>query len=381
MPDSSVVKYQLILTFQIQGVVEKADVVGAIFGQTEGLFGPEMNLNELQKTWKVGRIEITLKTGGDQTEGEVIIPLSTDVSTAALIAAAVESVEKVGPCSAHFRLARIEDVRAIKRKAISERAKQIAKDWAAKATSEGEETIKDVTEAVRRARIVSYGKENLPAGPGVFTSDWVVLVEGRADVISVLRAGFENVVALEGTKVPDSIIRMLKEKKVVAFLDGDRAGDLIFKELEQVGGVSQIVRAPQGKEVEDLTPVEIQDILKETAPRRALSPQPELSRTSSLGDLESKIPEIFNEINGTLEGMILDESLNVISKVPVSELVRNLESQKSGRYVLFDGIITQRLVDSAAKNDVKALLAHRTAELTNIPPNMIITTFRELGLS
>ncbi len=381
MPDSSVVKYQLILTFQIQGVVEKADVVGAIFGQTEGLFGPEMNLNELQKTWKVGRIEINLKTGGDQTEGEVIIPLSTDVSTAALIAAAVESVEKVGPCSAHFRLARIEDVRAIKRKAISERAKQIAKEWAAKATSEGEETIKDVTEAVRRARIVSYGKENLPAGPGVFTSDWVVLVEGRADVISVLRAGFENVVALEGTKVPDSIIRMLKEKKVVAFLDGDRAGDLIFKELEQVGGVSQIVRAPQGKEVEDLTPVEIQDILKETAPRRAPSPQPEPSRTSSLGDLESKIPEIFNEINGTLEGMILDESLNVISKVPVSELVRNLESQKSGRYVLFDGIITQRLVDSAAKNDVKALLAHRTAELTNIPPNMIITTFRELGLS
>ena len=44
--------------FEVEGVVEKADLIGAIFGQTEGLFGPEMNLQELQKTWKVGQIEV-----------------------------------------------------------------------------------------------------------------------------------------------------------------------------------------------------------------------------------------------------------------------------------------------------------------------------------
>ena len=126
MPETSVIKYHLNLSFEIQGVVEKADVVGAIFGQTEGLFGPEMNLQELQKTWKIGRIEINLTSRDDKTDGNVVIPLSTDMSTAALIAAAVESVEKVGPCLAHFKLNKIDDIRSIKRKSVVDRAKQIA---------------------------------------------------------------------------------------------------------------------------------------------------------------------------------------------------------------------------------------------------------------
>ena len=68
-----------------------------------------MNLQELQKTWKIGRIEINLTSRDDKTDGNVVIPLSTDMSTAALIAAAVESVEKVGPCLAHFKLNKIDE--------------------------------------------------------------------------------------------------------------------------------------------------------------------------------------------------------------------------------------------------------------------------------
>ena len=44
--------------FEIEGVVEKPDVIGAVFGQTEGLFGPELELRELQKSGRIGRIEI-----------------------------------------------------------------------------------------------------------------------------------------------------------------------------------------------------------------------------------------------------------------------------------------------------------------------------------
>ena len=191
MPDQGIVKYHVILKFDIDGVVDKADLIGAIFGQTEGLFGPDMNLNELQKSWKVGRIEINLVSRNGKTGGDVVIPMSTDISTASLIAAAVEGVEKVGPCQAHFKLSSIDDVRASKRKAIVDRAKNIMKQWSSKSLSEGEDVLKDVMESGRRARLVTYGKEDLPAGPGVFSSDRVLIVEGRADVIVLLKAGIE----------------------------------------------------------------------------------------------------------------------------------------------------------------------------------------------
>ena len=160
LTDSGVVKYLIKLKFNIDGVVEKADVVGAIFGQTEGLFGPELDLNELQKNWKIGRIEINLQSKNAQTTGEVIIPASTDISTAALIAAAIESVDKVGPCAAKFQLVDIEDVRVSKRKLIEERAKGILKEWSSKAASQGEEAVKSVSESIKPGKVVSYGPES-----------------------------------------------------------------------------------------------------------------------------------------------------------------------------------------------------------------------------
>src|SRR5580658_7248405 len=269
MPDSAIVKYLVKLRFEVDGVVEKADMIGAIFGQTEGLFGPEMNLNELQKSWKVGRIEINLESKNDRTYGEILIPMSTDVSTAALIAAAVESVDKVGPCSARVELVTIEDVRASRRKQIVDRAKDIMKEWGSRTASEGENLLKDVQDSTKRARVVSYGVENLPAGPGVYTSDMVYVVEGRADVILFLRAGVEHVVAVEGTSIPQSVIDLGRKKRLIAVLDGDRGGDLIEKELEQVAKVERVLRAPHGKEVEDLTPVEVLQLIRGEAPQRA----------------------------------------------------------------------------------------------------------------
>ncbi len=402
MPETSVIKYHLNLSFEIQGVVEKADVVGAIFGQTEGLFGPEMNLQELQKTWKIGRIEINLTSRDDKTDGNVVIPLSTDMSTAALIAAAVESVEKVGPCLAHFKLNKIDDIRSIKRKSIVDRAKQIANTWATKSISEGEESIKDVSESVRRARITNFGKEALPAGPGVFVDDWIILVEGRADVINLLRAGYENVIAVEGTKIPESVIRLIQEKEFIAFLDGDRAGDLISKEIQQVGKVKEIIRAPTGKEVEDLTPSEIQEILqranifsekakketvstktepiKRTEPIKKAEPIKRKTPTKELGDLEKKIPKIYEEINETLEAIILDNELKEIKRVPVNELAKVIESNKESEHIIFDGIITQRLIDSAVNQNVKTIIAHRIADINKVSKELSLFTFSDLGL-
>jgi DNA primase len=371
------------LRFDVDGVVERADVIGAIFGQTEGLFGPEMNLNELQKSWKVGRIEINLESKNDKTRGEVIVPMSTDIGTAALIAAAVESVDKVGPCSARFSLSGIEDVRASKRKQIVDRAKLIVREWSSKTASEGDNVLKDVTESTKRARVVNFGLENLPAGPGVYTSDLVYLVEGRADVVLFLRAGMENVVALEGTSVPDSIKELGKKKRLIAVLDGDRGGDLIEKELAQVVRVEKVIRAPTGKEVEELTPIDVINMLKgervEAAPtggRRERERPPEGPEEPIVG----KVREMYPALNGTLEAVLLDEKLQEVGRYPISELVQKMESTSGAHFLVFDGIVTQRLVDSATKVGVKGIIGHRTGELNNVPEDVRIGTFRDLGL-
>jgi DNA primase len=263
MPNTGIVKYHVKLKFDVDGLVEKADIIGAIFGQTEGLLGPEMNLNELQKVSKVGRIEVNVDTKSNSARGDALIPMSTDISTAALIAAAIESIDKVGPFQAKFFLVGIDDIRAIKKKVIVDRAKKIVQEWATKTISEGEEMLKDVYDASKPGRLTTFGKAQLACGVGVFDSDWIILVEGRADVINLLRAGYDNSIAIEGAKIDETILKLTNGKKTVAFIDGDRAGDLILKELQGLVDIDKVYRAPPGREVEECTPLEVSEILKD----------------------------------------------------------------------------------------------------------------------
>lgn len=432
--EKGIVKYLVKLRFDVEGVVEKADLIGAIFGQTEGLFGPEMNLQELQKTWKVGRIEINLQSSNGKTVGEVLIPMSTDVSTSALIAAAVENVDKVGPCSAKFTLLGINDVRADRRKVIVDRAKTIMKDWASKTASEGEESLKDIVDSAKKGRLINFGKEGLPAGPAVASSDTLIVVEGRADIINLLRAGIENTIAVEGTSVPDTVKDLAKKGKTLyAFLDGDRGGDLILKELSQVARIDKVYRAPRGREVEELTPVELLEILRgspqteefheereerrereprqryergsyerrgrydrrdrdrrpprersdyqyeEKPPERA--PAPQLPPPPPLApEVAEKVKTEYAAINGTLEAKVFDTQWAELSRMPVNELVSKMDGVSGAKYLVFDGIVTQRLIDAAAKVGVESLVGHRTGEIQNKPDNVTIYSFKDLGL-
>jgi len=368
-------KYLIRLKFEVEGVVERADVVGAIFGQTEGLFGPEFDLNELQKTWKIGRIEINLESKNDRTFGEVLIPTSTDFETTSLIAATVESVDRVGPCSAKFKLVSIEDVRAEKIKQIKERAKEIAREWSKRVMSESNKILKDISESMGKSKITAYGKEKLPAGPAVDKSDTIILVEGRADVLNLLRAGIENVIGIEGTGIPQSVIELSKNKKIIAFLDGDRGGDLILKELMQVARVDKVVRAPPGKEVEELTPLEIMECLSDVIQPPPMQVKKEIP--ANIGpELAEKVKELKPLLVNTLEAVILDDNFNVLIRVPVSELAKQLESEelKGAKYIIFDGIVSQRIVDLSEKKGIAVIIGHRIGEITRKPSSIVITT-------
>jgi len=381
LPYSGIVKYHVKLSFDVDGLVEKADIIGAIFGQTEGLLGPEMNLNELQKVSKVGRIEVNTTTTTNQTKGDALLPMSTDINTAALIAAAIESIDKVGPFQAGFKLEAIEDVRTAKKKEIVDRAREIVQKWSTKTISEGDEMLKDVSDVTSAGKLTTFGKEKLACGAGVFDSPWIILVEGRADVINLLRAGFDNALAIEGAKIDESIKSLCESKsKVVAFLDGDRAGGFILKELKSMVRIDVVHRAPEGVEVEELTPMQIVEILKDTAEdMKKETAKPKLQDPSD-EPLANVAKKVYPELNESLEAVALDEGLNEVFKVPVSEVVGKLSPGSGIKYLVLDGIITQRLIDSAKQAGIECVMGHRMANLKSTD-GLILKTFTELGIA
>jgi DNA primase len=379
----STTKYMIVARFEVEGVVEKPDVIGAIFGQTEGLFGPELDLRELQKSGRVGRIEIQLESKQDRTSGVITIPSSLDKTSTAIIAAAVESVDRIGPCIAKVTLEKLADIREDKRKQILDKAKDLLRTWVIEESPSTDEMVKQVSGVIRSADVVEYGPQHLPAGPDVSTSGSIILVEGRADIVNLLRCGIRNAVAIEGTKIPQTIVDLCKTKETTAFLDGDRGGDLIFKELMQVAPVDYVARAPLGKEVEDLTPKEIMKCLREKVPVQAgrpvsLRPEPSPPRLIAVQLPESVVAKA-RELRGTLEGMLFDQSMQEIAKLPVSELASKLAEYQGVNTIVFDGVVTQRLLDLAEERGVKLIIGDRIAELTRRPGSIKIMTLPEVA--
>ena len=380
MPYTGIVKYHVKLSFEVDGLVERADIIGAVFGQTEGLLGPEMNLNELQRASKVGRIEVEIKTTENTTSGTALLPMSTDVDTCALIAAAIESIDKVGPFDCKFKLDAIDDVRASKKEDIVRRAKEIKQKWSTKSVSEGDTMLKDVNES-SAGKVSEYGPNKLPCSSGIYDSPWIILVEGRADILNLLRAGYDNALAIEGAKIDESIKDLCAKKdKVVAFLDGDRAGGFILKELKSVVKVDYELRADEGIEVEELTPQRVADILKDVTDNlknQTTSPKQVSEDDKPLADITSKI---YKDLNETLEAIGLDSNNDQLFKVPISELVDKLSTQSGIKYLILDGIITQRLLDGAKQSGIECIIGHRVTNLSNTD-GVTLKTFTDLGIS
>ena len=404
-------KYIVKAHFDVQGVVEKPDVVGAVFGQTEGLFGPDLDLRELQKSGRIGRIEINLDSKRDKTTGTIVIPSSLDKVSTAIIAAAIESVDRIGPCEAKITLEKVEDVREEKRNAILTKAKDILRKWVVESSPSTEEVVKEVASSLRGVDLIEYGPEKLPAGPEV-ESGSLIVVEGRADVILLMKVGIKNVVALNGTKVPDTIIKLTKDKEVTAFLDGDRAGDLILKELQQVADIDYVARAPFGKEVEELTPKEIMKALREKVPINLARPverpeRPQFARQErperqeryerpyerGYGPSEPRIeapptprpslsPTVFEaakDLRGTLEAVIFDEAGKEVSRMPVSELAEKIPGVENAHLILFDGVVTQRLLDIAAGKKIRFVIGDRVSDGAKKPPDVNVMTLSDLS--
>ncbi len=385
MKASDTTKYLIHAEIVADGVVERPDVVGAIFGQTEGLLGGDLDLRELQKTGRIGRIEVKIESKAGKSYGEIKVPSSLDKVETAILAAALETIERVGPCSARIKIKKIEDVRASKRRKIVERAMSILRELFEEPEIESEKIVEIVRQAIRADEIVEYGEEKLPAGPAVDESDAIIIVEGRADVLNLLKHGIKNVIAVEGTNIPKTIVELSKKKTVTAFLDGDRGGELILKELLQVADIDYVARAPDGKGVEDLTQKEILKALRNKVPveqLHILKREKERDREKEQKE-EKSLAEVLKEhkdkVEGRLTARLLDKNFNLVKEIPVRDLVKALKTNNTrGSIIVFDGVITQRLIDLAAKRDISYLVGVRLGNVVKIPTSVRIITFDQL---
>lgn len=396
-------KYLIRAKIVVDGVVEKHDIIGALFGQTEGLLGNDFDLRVLQDKGRVGRILVNTKVQGNKTIGEILIPSNLDRIETALLAAMIETIERVGPYDAEVRVIDVQDLRLEKIKKIVERTVEILKVWGKEKTPDLKEVIRNIQEYLKAPEPIAYGPEGLPAGPDVDKSDTVIVVEGRADVINLLRCGYTNVIALGGARrIPDTIKSLADNKKIILLVDGDHGGDLILKEALRTLKVDYVARAPQNREVEDLTSKEVEEVISKARPvfeyleervkngdkeaEMLIQIQKKLHKLSvELVEAETltipiSVTETIKSLQGTLESVLYSNNWGEVKRVPVRDLVANLESMEPGQVyaIVMDGIITQRLIDLASNKGIKLLVAARIGKVQFKPQGLVMITFNEL---
>jgi DNA primase len=400
--DPSTTKYMIKATIKADGVVEKSDVVGAIFGQTEGLLGEELDLRELQRSARVGRIEVELESKSGKSEGTIILPTSLDKVETVILAAAFESIDRVGPCKAVIKIGEVEDVRVSRRKHVIDRAKELLNDVIEKGKIEGESISDNVRQAVQIEEITHFGQDHCPSGPNIEKSDAIVVVEGRRDVLNLLKYGIKNVIAVGGTNVPKTVIDLTKEKITTVFVDGDRGGELILKELLQVADVDFVARAPQTREVEEIPQKLILKSLKNKIPKeqyidmynikinnnkkstndKAQRSKREFFKSKDKRDEDAAIitdkqkhyKTILNDISGSLKAVLLDEGGKELKKIPVRELTDEIKKGKNIDAIVFDGIVTQRLLDIAKNKNVKEVIGIKMGNVIKMPKAVKVLT-------
>ena len=312
----------------------------------------------------------------------------------AIIAAGIESVDRIGPCKAEITIDKVEDVRISKRKQVVDRAKGILTGM----IKEGREEIEDIAEIIRQSvqveEIEYYGKEHLPAGPNVGKSDAIIVVEGRNDVINLLKHGIKNTISVEGTSIPKSVVDLCTEKVATAFVDGDRGGELILKELLQVADIDFVARAPKTREVEELPYKLIMKSLKNKIPTEQYMEMHGIERENSkpvsrketkketkkesrsepkLNDTQKNYKKLLSEVKGTHAAVLLDSNGKELGRLQVEALIDEIPKSKP-HTIIFDGITTQRLIDIAFENNVNTVLSTKKGELSKVPSSIKVIT-------
>lgn len=337
-------------------------------------------MKKLQKSGKLGRIDVELKVENKKTVGTVTIPNNLDQPTAALLAATLEGIERVGPYDSRFKLIGVEDIREEKRRRIMERAKDIMQRWSASQRSEVIQMISQVSEVSDVGKIVSLAAE-VEGGPEAETGDTLFIVEGRADLTALLKAGVKNVVATNGVNIPQYVVSLTNRKKEVTVLaDGDRVGDMIVRELLRRGAkIDYVSKAPQGREVEEMKPIEILDLISRRIDAKTfLATSYAVAKQVAPENLLNAVKTLKDRVRETFTAILLDDEGEIVEEIPVNQLFDRLSELDNVAGVIFDGIVSQRLLDLACSKNVKIIVGERIGSVEKMPKEIVVKTLDEL---
>ncbi len=365
-------KYILHAKFTADSLIDKPDVIGAVFGQTEGLLGEELDLREAQKNGKIGRINVESASAGGKTNGEITIPTSLGMAETALIGAAIETIDRIGPSKATVSVDKIEDVRISKREYIMTRAQQLLEEAMKVSEVDTTELLQKLYEEVRQKEFIEFGSEKLPAGPDIEDSEEIIVTEGRADVMNMLKHGFSNVIGMNGTNIPKTVIDLSRKKIVTLFVDGDRGGDMIISSFMQQGHVDFVAKAPNGTEVEELSKKEINQALRARVPVEDYDPS--MKRESAAAssrkatpraavdvppEIKEKVTPLINDIIGTRGAFLVNDKFEILGRIPykgVEDAILNLENI---HMLILDGLVTEEIAKAAEESEIKYVIGSR----------------------
>ncbi|HIH52122.1 MAG TPA: toprim domain-containing protein, partial [Nanoarchaeota archaeon] len=274
---------------------------------------------------------------------------------------------------AQIEIERIEDVRGNKRDYIIERAKKLM--MGIEGSTDSRDISNQIKDSTKIAGIKDYGKNNLASG-GDLEGNEIIVVEGRADVVNLVRAGINNVIGMNGTKLPDEIKELGKTKEITLYVDGDRGGRLIAQNVCENANVKYIAVAPDGKEVEELTSKEILMNLRKRVPAKEFlsnffDKKPFYTREEKdesvkeaeiqkieINDIEKKkLKEISDFLKGTEKASLLGKDLEELRTISARSVSGSLRRTKGVVAIVIDGTATNAIIGSAEESNIQVIVA------------------------
>ena len=364
---NKVMKYLIKADLKVNGNVQRKDIIGAIMGQTEGLLGEDLELRKLQRTARIGHVDVEVKSSAGKVNGEILIPSSMDNVETAIIASSLETIDRIGPCAAKIVVTEIQDVRSTKVNAVIDRAKDLLLEM----VNSGDAATKTVIEEVRSVLTVGKAKNfhGLTCGPNVESSDSLILVEGRNDVRNLLNFGIKNAISCDGAgTIKQELIDLAAAKDTVTLaIDGDRGGEMLFRQLHEIMKIDFVAQAPVGQEWELLPQKTVTKCLQqkvEVEKFAAKLPEDEPSEDPDawLDETETEAPaevhEYFDHIADLKKNnaVFVNVDGTVSDAVGPSKLAAAADDADGVVAIVINGAVSDRILDIASEAAIETVV-------------------------
>ena len=365
MKESGNAKYMIRVSVKLDGQARRKDIIGAIFGQTEGLMPEALDLRKLQRSGRIGHIDVDLDSIKGKVSGVIQIPSSLENVESAIIGAALETIERIGPAASQLKVLEISNIRSSKRSSMVDRAKDILLDIVRQRDTEADNLIDEVRSVLTTSEVTTYKDTGMTCGPNVEESDALIIVEGRNDVLNLASCGIKNVIAVMGAGIDSSLVELVENKSMVkAFLDGDRGGRMIALELAGVLGdkLTHITFAPESREVEHLEKKVIGKHLGQAEPaKRVIAKIEKIEGEVNGASKEIEIPDEVKEWAENMpkkanQAVIILEDGSVSDAASVKDTIAQVGETEGAQALVIKTKATSKLMEMVAESGINIVI-------------------------